>query len=285
MSDQSNIYSLKHLIIPEYVIPSDIVTIYNYFEKYQIAKLKHVNYHEDNKIMYEDPTSGEHLYYGYATIEVDEWYENNGSKSFYESMLDNNCKMVFDDPEYWEIYFDDKAVDAIDESNNYCDAHNYDNIHYTNDEVECNPDDYDEENRPELQDYPEEEKDDYVEIKLEDNHEPVSYLKEEEDDDEDKEDDDEDKEDDDEDKDSDYVFNEEDNCPDDDEYEYEYEYKYYKKIDGVNTRSKSKAKENPGNDKSLSEIIIKKNKNYLKNNKKKEYKNVWSRRLRRKLSC
>ena len=42
---------------------------------------------------------------------------------------------------------------------------------------------------------------------------------------------------------------------------------------------------NPGNDKSLSEIIIKKNKNYRKNNKQKEFKNVWSRRLRRKISC
>ena len=60
-------------------------------------------------------------------------------------------------------------------------------------------------------------------------------------------------------------------------------YTYYKSYEAPQTRSKTKAKTNPGNDKMLTEIIVKKNKNYLKNNKRKEYKNVWSRRLRQKL--
>ena len=269
-SNIHRIYSQKHLIIPDYVIPSDIQVIYDYFEKYQIAKLENVKYHEDNKLMYEDPTTGEFLHYGYATIKVDEWYDNNGTRSFYESLQNNKCRMVFNDPDYWELYFDDEVIDIHDETNRQ-ENHN---------ELES----YSKEDG-----YSEDEKCDYVEIKLEGNNQVVPHPHVEESrEEEEKEEQEEEKEKDEFSyvSDSDYEYDEEaEHNSEDDEYEYEYEYKYYKKIDGPQTRSKTKAMTNPGNDKSVSELIIKNNKNYRKNNKTKEFKNVWSRRLRRKLSA
>tara|TARA_B100000035_G_C20963696_1_gene537739 strand:- start:643 stop:1200 length:558 start_codon:yes stop_codon:yes gene_type:complete len=84
-------------------------------------------------------------------------------------------------------------------------------------------------------------------------------------------------------KDEDYEYYEESNNEDD--YYYEYILPIVKKIDDhIKTRSKTKRKINLNEDNTQNEFLIKKNKNYLKNNKRKEFKNVWSRRLRQKLS-
>ena len=78
----------------------------------------------------------------------------------------------------------------------------------------------------------------------------------------------------------------------DDEQDLAFEY-YYKKIDSpkyyTRSQAKNKRKFNEEFDqlkkevKELKDIIIKKNKNYLKNNKTKVVKNEWTRRLRQKL--
>ena len=44
-------------------------------------------------------------FYGYAVIEIREWYKNNGSLSFYENLISGNAKMVYEDPEYWDVEF------------------------------------------------------------------------------------------------------------------------------------------------------------------------------------
>ena len=49
-------------------------------------------------------------------------------------------------------------------------------------------------------------------------------------------------------------------------------------------KTKAKLREEDNEKKELSDILIKKNKNYLKRNKEMKFKNVWSRRLREKLN-
>ena len=79
---------------------------------------------------------------------------------------------------------------------------------------------------------------------------------------------------------------EETDSEEDSKYEYDYSVVNY----NIKTRSKSKPNK-PNNSKTsykdteniTGEVVIK-NKNYVKKNKRKEFKNVWSRRLRNKLS-
>jgi hypothetical protein len=110
-------HSHKHLIIPDYVLLSDLPTIANYFEKYNIAKIKSVDFYEGNSTMYEDDNGDTH-YYGYAKIVIDEYYNNTGSRNFYDTITNNKCKMVFDDYDYWDLEFDlSVSVDVNSEVN------------------------------------------------------------------------------------------------------------------------------------------------------------------------
>jgi hypothetical protein len=99
----------------------------------------------------------------------------------------------------------------------------------------------------------------------------------------DHEDDEDHEDDDDNSKDEDYEFEETD-----EEEDLNYEY-LAKKNHKMKTKSKSKQKENKSKktdltteNTTLNELIVKKNKNYLKRDKRKPFKNVWSRRLRQK---
>ena len=93
-------YSCKLLCIPDYVVPNNINTIYHYFDYFNIAKIKNINFydHPEEEYYVEDVA-----FYGYIIIEIEKWYENNGSYSFYESLLNNTCKIVYNDPDYWEV--------------------------------------------------------------------------------------------------------------------------------------------------------------------------------------
>lgn len=56
--------------------------------------------------------------------------------------------------------------------------------------------------------------------------------------------------------------------------------RYKNKSRGNTNRKSSNSDENI----TLEDVLVKKNKNYMKNNKRKSYKNVWTRRLRQKLN-
>ena len=227
-------HSHKNLIIPDYVLLSDLTTIANFFEKYNIAKIKSVNFYEGNTTMYEDDNGDTH-YYGYAKIEIDEYYNNQCSKNFYDTIINNKCKIVFDDYDYWDLKFDFSFSSEV----------NVDNIKKEL-EIEVNNNSDIENTAHEVKEEVEEEVKGEVEDEVEEEVEEELY---------------------------------------DDKYSFE----YYNKLDSIQTRSKTnsktKSKTNPGNDKSLNDLIIKKNKNYLKNNKRKEFKNEWTRRLRCKLAA
>ena len=207
MAQENNnmLYSIKTLTIPDYVLPMDVPKIINWFDYYNIANVKNVDFREHPEPEYyvEDKP-----YYGYAVIEIDKWYKNNSSLTFYEYLASGSAKMVYDDPYYWVVEFYEPRTQE-EELNN-------------------------------------------VIINLK----GVSNNKEE-----------------------------------DDEY-YNEEFIEFKsrKRSRVQTRSMTKRTEDKSKSNllntehlTLKDLIVKKNKNFNKREKRKPYKNEWTRRLRRKL--
>jgi hypothetical protein len=95
-------FSKKMLYIPDYVVYQDIPTIIKYFEDFNIAKIKNVQVfkHLEPEYYVEDKYN-----YCYALIEVEFYYNNQGSQNFYNAIENNKCLMVYDDPLYWEVQF------------------------------------------------------------------------------------------------------------------------------------------------------------------------------------
>ena len=262
----------KTLIIPDNVLPTDVETIRYWFEYYDIAKVDKVTFylHEEPEYYVEDKND----YYGYAIVEIKEWLYNNCAFNFYENIYNLNGKMVFDDPYYWDVEFADTS-----KYNNrqYSDTNTYD---YSNNEsyVPKSP-------------TPSERSDNesYVPNDYSNNESYVpksptpserascttEYLESEEEEEEDYE------EEDDVNKDSDYVYESDDN-----ELDYEYEYcsyndNYFDKLDKSRGK-KQKTKNKVHEETEVDDVAVVINKNYMKKNKRKDFKNAWVRRLRQK---
>ena len=245
-----DMYKRMVLTIPDLVIPQDIPTIINWFDYYGIADVKNVDVrqHPESEYYVEDRP-----FYGYAVIEIGEWYKNNGSLSFYENLITGNAKMVYEEPEYWDVEFYEPRTQEEEIANTQ-------NLQKNFDEVSDNGKEY----------YSEE---DYWETEaLEAKERMASDVEEEETEDEDVP------------NDEDYEFEETD---EEEDIQYEYLAPKRHKMD---TRYKTKRKEIKSKTNALNtenvtlqEIIVKKNKNYMKRNKRKSFKNEWSRRLRQKL--
>jgi hypothetical protein len=92
----------KMLYIPDYVVYEDIPKIIKYFDDFSIAKVKDVQVipHHEPEYYVEDRYN-----YGYALIEIDYYYYNQGACNFYNSIETNKGRMVYDDPCYWEVQF------------------------------------------------------------------------------------------------------------------------------------------------------------------------------------
>ena len=95
-------FSKKMLYIPDYVVYEDIPKIIKYFDDFSIAKVKDVKVvpHNEPEYYVEDNYN-----YGYALIEIDYYYYNQGACNFYNSIENNKGIMVYDDPLYWEVQF------------------------------------------------------------------------------------------------------------------------------------------------------------------------------------
>jgi len=98
----TTMFSKKMLYIPDYVVYEDIPTIIKYFEDFNIAKIKNVEVckHPEEEYYVENQYN-----YGYALVEVDYYYNNQGAYNFYSAIENNKCAMVYDDPLYWELQF------------------------------------------------------------------------------------------------------------------------------------------------------------------------------------
>ena len=248
-TQNDEIFKRMVLTIPDLVLPQDIPSIINWFDYYGIADVKNVDVrkHPEQEYYVEDRP-----FYGYAVIEIREWYKNNGSLSFYENLIAGNAKMVYEDLEYWDVEFYEPRTQ--EEENTIAQ-----NLQEKFDEVE---DDKDEEY------YSEEE------YSAAEAQKAKERMESDEDDGEDEDDP----------KDEDYKFEETD---EEEDSKYEYVARKRHKMD---TRSKTKRKEDKSKVNSLNtenvtleELIVKKNKNYVKRDKRKSFKNEWSRRLRQKL--
>lgn len=252
----------KVLYIPDFILPQDIPKVYHYFDYYNIAKLKSVEVFDHPEPEY---NCEDRAYYGYAIIVVDEWYNTSISASFYQSLLENRCKMVYDDPYYWDLEFyegddiqhfnnteeNEKITIKIEESNIPSpppillneELTNYENVYENNKE---NQEEKDEDSYSQDSFESDEEKDDINDVT--------------------------------------YEFSDSEN---EEDQAFEYYIKYEKKK--LNKSKKNNSKKRKFNEEvealkkeniELKELLIKRNKNYLKNNKSKPEKNVWSRRLR-----
>jgi hypothetical protein len=235
------IFSEKILMIPDYVLPRDVPAIYNYFKTFNIADILSVEYrdHEEEEYWVEDKP-----FYGYALIEVNNWYNNTGAVNFYKSIFDKKCKMVYDDPFYWELTFYNNFVRSFNSPNNI--ENDYFNLEQENSPEELNNEHQHEHEHVDDDDY-------------DDNYEEY-YSGDEKDDV----------------KDENYEY-----CDTDDEEDKPYEYEYlYSKFDKKVTLKKKPKTNNDNNDKKITELLT--SKNYMKRNKRKDFKNVWVRRLRQK---
>lgn len=275
------VFQKKMLLIPDYVIPSDMPKIYHYFDYYNIASIKNVEIISNEKTN-NNETNINYVFsndFCHAIIEVDEWRNNNSAYWFYQAIEDNKCKMVYDDPNYWDVEFYVKSENVAEQDYEY--KNEVSNQSYDNNQLSLNDeeDDYEVEDQDdEVFDYSyniEESTSSEFDSDSYSNYESGSEV--------------------DDSNDEDYNFEESDNDED-------VLYEYYKMDHNKNnhlTRRKSK-KENKKRkfsldaqkeieelkeeNKSLKALLIRNNKNYLKNNKTKSFKNVWSRRLRQKVS-
>jgi len=98
----TTMFSKKMLYIPDYVVYEDIPTIIKYFEDFNIAKIKNVQVfkHLEPEYYVENQYN-----YGYALVEVEYYYNNQGAQNFYNAIENNKFLMVYDDPLYWEVQF------------------------------------------------------------------------------------------------------------------------------------------------------------------------------------
>lgn len=217
------------LKISDYFTYSDIPKVYHYFDYYNIAKVKNVTYydHVESEYNIEDKQ-----FYGYAIIEIEEWYNNNSAKFFYNAISENKGKMVYDDPYYWDVEF------------------------YFNEEKSLSQEKDDKELQNDLEEYETK----YNVVVKDENFVFDDEVKEEEQNEEDQEDEDK-----------------------------KIQYEFYKKYDN---RSKNNKKQKyssiienlKAENNDLRQILIKKQKNYRKNNKSKDKKSSWYRRLRPKMN-
>ena len=76
-------FSNKVLYIPDYVVYEDVPTIIKYFDYYNIAKVKKVEIfkHIEPEYYVEDNNN-----YGFALIEIDKYYNNQGAINFYNNL-------------------------------------------------------------------------------------------------------------------------------------------------------------------------------------------------------
>ena len=121
-------FSNKALYIPDYVLAKDIPTIIKYFDYYNIAKVKKVEVfkHREPEYYVEDACD-----YGFALIEIDYYYINQGARNFYNAIENNKGLIVYDDPNFWDVQFspfkEDETNIVVSKNNN---KNNDNDLHY-----------------------------------------------------------------------------------------------------------------------------------------------------------
>lgn len=246
----------KVLFIDDFVTKKHVPIVIDYFIKFSIATVENVEFTIHPESEYNAAYTDDYPnIYGSLIIYIKEWFTTQTAINFYERLTLNTCKIVYDDPEYFNVYLYSKYFDLeyLDDETSL-----YNDVSTTFNDVSINTTTSQEYNSQNVQEQEEEQEDIFI---FESDHE-----EEEEKDDN---------------KDLDYIYS-----SDNDERDNYYE--YYEKDKKPKKCNKRKRTINPDvnldnvSTDVLKAVLIKRNKNYLKNNKSKQYKNVWSRRLRQK---
>jgi hypothetical protein len=306
-------HNVKTLIIPYFTLNNDSPTIINYFENNNIAKLSNVVYR---------PSKPRASLFGSTIIYISRWCDNIVANNFYENLLNKKCKIVYNDPYYWDVMFYNDYLEFSNEYSKYYENEEVKPVLYpVEDEnislkVEEKDTDYeviDEHDNEVSDEHDNEVSDEHDDEEVSDEHDDEE-VSDEHDDNEDfgtktfycitgnppfsikdvKEDSEsgssyyDESEDDDVENDPDYDYEEEDTSED---AKYEYLYPIVKRIKyTIDTRSRKNKEKIPTEKRifkenvDLSDVQIRKNKNYMHANRRKAYKNDWSRRLRTKLN-
>ena len=83
------------LIIDNHVLESDLDTIRDFFENYQLAKIDTIEYNNDDLN---------------AIVTLDGWYDTGSARNMYDRIVDHGeAKIVYDDPLYFTVKFYDVA--------------------------------------------------------------------------------------------------------------------------------------------------------------------------------
>ena len=83
------------LIIENHVLESDLDTIRDFFENYQLAKIDTIEYNNDDLN---------------AIVTLDGWYDTSSARNMYDRIVDHGeAKIVYDDPLYFTVKFYDVA--------------------------------------------------------------------------------------------------------------------------------------------------------------------------------
>ena len=121
------------LIIENHVLESDLDTIRDFFENYQLAKIDTIEYNNDDLN---------------AIVTLDGWYDTGSARNMYDRIVDHGeAKIVYDDPLYFTVKFYDVAgvvnqqeqeqeqeQESIDDRNEYI-ARENDVYEYLEDDV------------------------------------------------------------------------------------------------------------------------------------------------------
>jgi len=129
-------FSNNTLYIPDYVVYEDIPTIIKYFDYYNIAKVKKVEVfkHHEPEYYVEDIYN-----YGFALIEIDYYYDNQGARNFYKTIENKKGIIVYDDPKFWEVQFspfEEDKTNLIVSQTNDLQYSSDEECYYSNEELE-----------------------------------------------------------------------------------------------------------------------------------------------------
>jgi hypothetical protein len=139
-------FSNTTLYIPDYVVVEDIPTIIKYFDYYNIAKVKKVQVfkHCEPEYYVEDRCP-----YGFALIEIDYYYDNQGARNFYRSIENKKGLIVYDDPNFWEVQFspfkEDNSNVLVNSANHFQDYSSNDTDYASDEECFYNSEELEEE--------------------------------------------------------------------------------------------------------------------------------------------
>jgi hypothetical protein len=121
------------LYIPDYILPGDENTIIEFLNNFEIAKVEKVEIYQHNEPEYNAAWTDELPYiYCYAIIYIKEWYNTKLAENFYNNIIEQKAKIVYNDPDYWDVEFCDPRLYSNNEyQEDY--QHTQDNKHYDED--------------------------------------------------------------------------------------------------------------------------------------------------------